>query len=132
VEARGVSGAIERVWMHSGSDTADLLMNRAMQALQARLISEFNAAWAHAGFYGSSPTDGAQTAQAAALALGVVPRAAVAGVVDYLVKDIAAHNGHLSVGIIGQKYLTRALTASGNGWLAANISMHGRSASTTS
>ncbi len=36
VEARGVSGAIERVWMHSGSDTADLLMNRAMQALQRK------------------------------------------------------------------------------------------------
>jgi len=33
-EARGVTGAIERVWMHSGSDTADLLMSRAMQALQ--------------------------------------------------------------------------------------------------
>ncbi len=35
-EAKGVSGAIERVWMHSGSDTADLLMNRAMQALQRK------------------------------------------------------------------------------------------------
>ena len=36
VEAKGVSGAIERVWMHSGSDTADLLMGRAMQALQRK------------------------------------------------------------------------------------------------
>ena len=35
-EAKGVSGAIERVWMHSGSDTAELLMNRAMQALQRK------------------------------------------------------------------------------------------------
>jgi len=35
-EARGVTGAIERVWMHSGSDTADLLMGRAMQALQRK------------------------------------------------------------------------------------------------
>ena len=35
-EAQGVVGAIERVWMHSGSDTADLLMNRAMQALQRK------------------------------------------------------------------------------------------------
>ena len=35
-EARGVTGAIERVWMHSGSDTADLLMNRAMQALKRK------------------------------------------------------------------------------------------------
>jgi len=36
LEAKGVSGAIERVWMHSGSDTADLLMGRAMQALQRK------------------------------------------------------------------------------------------------
>ena len=36
VEAKGVSGAIERVWMHSGSDTADLLMGRAMQALKRK------------------------------------------------------------------------------------------------
>jgi len=35
-EAKGVSGAIERVWMHSGSDTADLLMGRAMQALKRK------------------------------------------------------------------------------------------------
>jgi alpha-L-rhamnosidase len=95
----------------------------ALQALQARLAAQFNAAWAHGSYYGSSPTDGAQTAQAAALALGIVPPSARPGVVDYLVQDIAAHGGHLSVGIIGQKYLTRALTASGNAWLAANISL---------
>jgi len=35
-EAKGVSGAIERVWMYSGSDTADLLMGRAMQALKRK------------------------------------------------------------------------------------------------
>jgi hypothetical protein len=40
----------------------------ALQALQARLAAQFNAAWAHGSYYGSSPTDGAQTAQAAALA----------------------------------------------------------------
>ena len=32
-EAKGIAGAIERVWMRSGSDTADLLMRRAMSAL---------------------------------------------------------------------------------------------------
>jgi tetratricopeptide (TPR) repeat protein len=31
-EAKGIAGAIERVWMRSGSDTADLLMNRAQNA----------------------------------------------------------------------------------------------------
>jgi tetratricopeptide (TPR) repeat protein len=32
-EAKGIAGAIERIWMRSGSDTADLLMRRAMAAL---------------------------------------------------------------------------------------------------
>lgn len=33
-EAKGIAGAIERRWMRSGSDTADLLMTRAMDALK--------------------------------------------------------------------------------------------------
>jgi tetratricopeptide (TPR) repeat protein len=32
-ESEGIAGAIERVWLHSGSDTADLLMGRALEAL---------------------------------------------------------------------------------------------------
>lgn len=35
-EARGLASAIERVWMRSGSDTSDLLMSRAMQAMQGK------------------------------------------------------------------------------------------------
>jgi len=35
-EAKGIAGAIERVWMRSGSDTADLLMRRAMSALDGK------------------------------------------------------------------------------------------------
>ena len=35
-EAQGIAGAIERVWMRSGSDTADLLMGRAMQAFSQK------------------------------------------------------------------------------------------------
>lgn len=34
-EAKGIAGAIERRWMRSGSDTADLLMSRAMDALKS-------------------------------------------------------------------------------------------------
>ena len=36
IEAKGIAGAIERVWMHSGSDTANLLMDRAVQAMGLR------------------------------------------------------------------------------------------------
>ena len=35
-EAEGIAGAIERVWLRSGSDTADLLMHRAVAALAAK------------------------------------------------------------------------------------------------
>jgi tetratricopeptide (TPR) repeat protein len=35
-EAKGIAGAIDRVWMRSGSDTADLLMNRALQAINGK------------------------------------------------------------------------------------------------
>jgi tetratricopeptide (TPR) repeat protein len=35
-EARGISGAIERVWMRSGSDTADLLMERVSTAISKK------------------------------------------------------------------------------------------------
>jgi tetratricopeptide (TPR) repeat protein len=35
-EARGIAGVIERFWLHSGSDTADLLMERAITAMQAK------------------------------------------------------------------------------------------------
>jgi hypothetical protein len=35
-EGKGIAGAIERVWLRSGSDTAELLMSRAMTAVQAK------------------------------------------------------------------------------------------------
>jgi hypothetical protein len=88
-----------------------------LKALWQTLAAQFNAAWAKNGgaYYGSSPTDGAQTAQAQAIGAGVVPPQNLSAVAAYLVADIAKHGGHTSVGIIGQKYLGRALTATGNG-----------------
>jgi Tfp pilus assembly protein PilF len=38
LESQGIAGAIERVWMRSGSDTADVLMGRALSALQAKQL----------------------------------------------------------------------------------------------
>ena len=35
-EGKGIAGAIERVWLRSGSDTADLLMSRAVAAVQEK------------------------------------------------------------------------------------------------
>ena len=92
-----------------------------LRALWAALAAQFNAAWARSGYYGSSPTDGAQCAQAQAIGAGVVPPANLSAVAAYLVADIAAHGQHLSVGIIGQKYLARALTATGHADTAVDV-----------
>mgnify|MGYP006280518045 FL=1 len=40
-ESKGIAGAIERVWMRSGSDTSDLLMGRAVSAVRSK---DFNLA----------------------------------------------------------------------------------------
>jgi tetratricopeptide (TPR) repeat protein len=37
-ESQGIAGAIERLWMRSGSDTADLLMGRALTAVQGKQL----------------------------------------------------------------------------------------------
>lgn len=52
-----------------------------------------------------------------------MPDADRAAIAAYLVDDIAKHNGHLAVGIIGMKHLMRALTATGNSDIAVNISL---------
>ena len=95
-----------------------------LQALWATLAAQFNAAWSNGGgYYGSSPTDGAQTAQAHALGAGVVPDADRAAIAAYLAADITKHDGHFSVGIIGMKHIGRALTATGNAYTAINMTL---------
>jgi len=56
---------------------------------------------------------GSQTANAMALALGLVPEGHRAGVLSSLVADIRRHNDHVTAGDIGYHYLVRALTDGG-------------------
>ena len=56
---------------------------------------------------------GSQTANAMALALGLVPEDYRKGVLDNLVKDIRSHGDHVTAGDIGYHYLIRALTDGG-------------------
>jgi hypothetical protein len=56
---------------------------------------------------------GSQTANAMALALGLVPEAYRKGVLDNLVEDIREHGDHVTAGDIGYHYLIRALTDGG-------------------
>jgi hypothetical protein len=56
---------------------------------------------------------GSQTANAMALALGLVPERYREGVLANLVKDIRGHGDHVTAGDIGYHYLVRALTDGG-------------------
>ena len=56
---------------------------------------------------------GSQTAQAMPLALGLVPPELRQAVLDNLVRDIRAHNNHVTAGDIGFHYVVRALTDNG-------------------
>lgn len=92
--------------------------------LVANLTAEFNAAFfdAAAGVYGNSDGGGLQTAHALALAVNAVPSASRTQVVTNLVNDIwSTHEGHISVGISGAKYLYRMLTENGFAGLALGL-----------
>lgn len=56
---------------------------------------------------------GSQTAEAMPLVLGLVPKAHRQAVLDNLIKDIRAHNNHVTAGDIGYHYVVRALTDGG-------------------
>ena len=62
-----------------------------------------------------------QTLISLSAALGVIPAADYDAVIDNLVADVAAHDWHLNVGIVGIKYLLPALSAGGRGDVALMI-----------
>lgn len=64
---------------------------------------------------------GTQACQAIPLALGLVPEEHKAKVLDVLIKDIEAHNYHLTTGIFGTKYLFQALSDAGRDDIAYRI-----------
>lgn len=62
-----------------------------------------------------------QASQAFALYHGLVPLDEQARALDVLVRDIAAHDGHLTTGIFGTKYMLAALSDAGRGDVACGI-----------
>ncbi len=64
---------------------------------------------------------GTQCCQAMPLALGIVPEDMKAKVLDVLIKDIEAHDYHLTTGIFGTKYLFQALSNAGRNDIAYRI-----------
>ena len=64
---------------------------------------------------------GSQTAQAMPLALGIVPEAERAAVLDALVKDIRAHRNHTTSGEVGYHYEVDALLDGGRSDVLADM-----------
>ncbi|MGO8759202.1 MAG: family 78 glycoside hydrolase catalytic domain [Terracidiphilus sp.] len=64
---------------------------------------------------------GSQTAQAMPLALGIVPEAERAAVLDALVKDIRAHQNHTTSGEVGYHYEVDALLDGGRSDVLADM-----------
>lgn len=104
-----VQDAMARIAATLGRD-ADAASYRAAAQATARTIDRrlFDAA---SGRYDR----GSQTAQAMALALGIVPPARRAAVLARLIADIERRDHHVSAGDVGFHYVVAALTAAGRG-----------------
>eukprot|EP01105_Mastigella_eilhardi_P027283 TRINITY_DN833_c0_g1_i4.p2 TRINITY_DN833_c0_g1~~TRINITY_DN833_c0_g1_i4.p2 ORF type:complete len:441 (+),score=85.14 TRINITY_DN833_c0_g1_i4:1432-2754(+) len=80
--------------------------------LYAQLAQEFHESFYDEGLNGYG--DGKQTANVLALTLpDVVPAALKSTVVNSLLADLAAHNGHLTTGIVGTRYVFPLLSSLG-------------------
>ena len=88
-------------------------------ALRERIAEAFNARYLDpvTGRYGT----GTQASQAFALYLDLVPEALRASALEVLVNDIAAHEGHLSTGIFGTKYMLDVLSTLGRHDVACTL-----------
>ena len=98
-----------------------------MKVLVASLTKQFNAAfnvhtvaahgnWTELPQQGDMEVrigNGCQTDVGTALWLGVVPKALLTSVVDALVKDIQAHDYHITSGILGTRSVYEALAMNG-------------------
>lgn len=90
-----------------------------VQGVSTELTNEFNKRFLNreTGKYDI----GTQCCQAMPLALGLVPEDMKAKVLDVLIKDIEAHDYHLTTGIFGTKYLFEALSDAGRDDIAYKI-----------
>ncbi len=86
--------------------------------LAGRIRDAFNAAFLKEG---GRYDAGTQACQAFALHFGLTPEQHRASVLRVLLDDVAAHDGHLTTGIFGTKYMLRALTDAGRADVAYTI-----------
>jgi hypothetical protein len=92
----------------------------AVYAQQAAVVRDaFNRSLFHAET--ASYDRGSQTANAMPLALGMVPETSRAAVLQNLVRDIEAHQYHVTAGDVGFHYVVRALTDAGRSDVMARM-----------
>jgi len=91
---------------------------RVYTELAGNIRAAFQAAFIKAD---GSVANGSQTALSAALFWGLAPEALRDKIADRLVRAVAARDDHLDVGILGAKYLFRALSDMGRTDLALRI-----------
>ena len=97
----------------------------AYDARAASMTAEYNRVWLSNGTAAGRRTrsyGAGQTVNAMPLHYGIAPSAGdAASVLAALVSDIDEHNGHLTTGFVGNKYVLPALTAHGQGTLALRL-----------
>lgn len=93
------------------ADSASALAEKIKTAFNEKFLQR------ESGKYDS----GTQCCQAVALYMGLVPTEMKVKAIDMLVSDIQAHQGHLTTGIFGTKYMLDALTEAGRVDVAYNM-----------
>jgi hypothetical protein len=111
-----VTGFYYILQLEAFAEAAAVLGNLNDSTTYAKLAVAARAEYATAYYHPNNYTFdmGFQTYQVLPLALGVVPESNYDDVVNYLLNDILnEHNGHLTVGIVGAKYLLSTLNLIG-------------------
>jgi len=98
------------------AQTAALMGNTSDSVLYSNLASQINASF-NISFYDAATSHyagGTQTAQSCALYEGLVPSVHISAVADALAASVQQNNNIIDTGILGSKYLLRALCDNGH------------------
>ena len=91
---------------------------KAYRNLMREIATAFNGVFQHNQRGEYKYGENTQTENAAPLFLGIAPEATRGQVLEHLVADIARHDGHLTTGFIGSKWVMEVLAESGRADLA--------------
>ncbi|HXE09639.1 MAG TPA: family 78 glycoside hydrolase catalytic domain [Acidobacteriaceae bacterium] len=113
----GVTGSLMLYEDAATMQKVAILVGQADDAKEFGLLADRTAAAFNRRFWNGDKNyydTGSQTANAMPLALGIVPPAKRAVVLQHVIDDIHAHNDHITTGEVGYPYLLRELMATGH------------------